>query len=208
MKMPRSGLYAITQTDNKSSDSIIREVASAIRGGAVIVQYRDKNPADALSLGNALLEICRGQNVPLIINDAITLAAELGADGVHLGKDDDDIARARRILGGAAIIGVSCYDSIERALEAERQGADYVAFGRFYASGTKPLASPARLDTLQRARQQLSVPIVAIGGILPDNGRTLLDAGADLLAVVGGIFDRDPEASARAYRALFDRRSQ
>lgn len=205
MKMPKTGLYAITQTENKAAETVVQAVAAAIRGGAVIVQYRDKNPVDAIALGNALLRLCRDRGIPLIINDDIQLAASLGADGVHLGKDDGDMNRARQLLGANAIIGVSCYDSIERAVEAERRGADYVAFGRFYASGTKPLATPAHLDTLRQARQQLSIPIVAIGGILPENGQPLLEAGAGLLAVIGGIFDHDPESSARAYRVLFNR---
>jgi thiamine-phosphate pyrophosphorylase len=205
MKLPKTGLYAITQTENKSCDTIIREVAAAIRGGAVIVQYRDKNPTDAMALSKALLQLCHDAGIPLIINDDVDLAAAVGADGVHLGKDDADIERARQLLGADAIIGVSCYDSVERAIDAQRRGADYVAFGRFYASGTKPLASPAPIETLKRARAQLSVPIVAIGGILPENGQPLLDAGADLLAVIGGIFDRDPETSARAFQPLFER---
>lgn len=203
MKMPVSGLYAITQTDHKDVATVVREVAAAIRGGAVLVQYRDKHPTDALSLGKALRHLCHDHEVPLIINDDVDLTAALAADGVHLGKDDTAIERARRLLGPDALIGVSCYDSLDRALEAERQGANYVAFGRFYASGTKPLATPARLETLRQARVRLSIPIVAIGGILPENGRSLLEAGAGLLAVVGGIFDHDPESSARAYQALF-----
>lgn len=205
MKMPKTGLYAITQTENKSCDTVIREVAAAIRGGAAVVQYRDKNPVDAMGLGQALLTLCHDADIPLLINDDVELAVALGADGVHLGKDDADIERARQMLGADAIIGVSCYDSVERAIEAQRRGADYVAFGRFYASGTKPLASPAPIETLQQAREQLSIPIVAIGGILPENGRPLLAAGADLLAVIGGIFDRDPESSARAFQPLFER---
>lgn len=204
MNMPKRGLYAITQTEHKTPETIVKEVSAAIRGGAVIVQYRDKNPADALKLGRALLEVCHAADVPLIVNDDIELAAAIGADGVHLGKDDADIDRARRRLGENAIVGVSCYNSIERALNAENQGADYAAFGRFYPSGTKPLASPAELETLQQAKQRLTIPIVAIGGITPENGKPLIDAGADLLAVVGGLFDRDPKQSAEAFRTLFE----
>lgn len=208
MNMPKRGLYAITQTEHKTPETIVKEVSAAIRGGAVIVQYRDKNPVDALKLGRALLEVCRAADVPLIVNDDIELAAAIGADGVHLGKDDDDIDRARQRLGENAIVGVSCYDSIERALNAENQGAGYAAFGRFYPSGTKPLASPAKLETLQQAKQRLTIPIVAIGGITPENGKQLIDAGADLLAVVGGLFDRDPEQSAKAFRTLFESASK
>jgi thiamine-phosphate pyrophosphorylase len=202
---PARGLYAITQTDGKSPDMVIAEVEAAIRGGAAVVQYRDKNPVNALTLARELLKLCHRHEVPLLINDDLELALEAGADGVHLGKDDGHIREARERLGQEAIIGISCYDSLERALEAQAHGATYAAFGRFFPSGTKPLAAPARVDTLRQAKQALSIPIVAIGGILPENGAALLAAGADLLAVIGGIFDRDPEASARAYQRLFER---
>jgi len=197
------GLYAITQTDNKFGDTIIEEVIAALRGGAVIVQYRDKNPADALFLARELVKICHKYDAPLIINDDVELAAMVGADGVHIGKEDVAIAQARKRLGNDAIIGVSCYDFVVRALEAQGQGATYVAFGRFFPSSSKPLAAPAKIGTLQQAKQLLTIPIVAIGGILPENGAQLLAAGADLLAVIGGLFDSQPEQSARAYQALF-----
>ena len=106
-------------------------------------------------------------------------------------------------LGKDAIIGVSCYNFVEQALDAQGQGATYVAFGRFFPSSSKPLAAPAKIETLQQAKQRLNIPIVAIGGILPENGAQLLAAGADLLAVIGGLFDSQPEQSARAYQALF-----
>lgn len=205
MKFPAHGLYAITQTDGKSPATVIAEVEAAIRGGAAVVQYRDKHPHDALTLARELVNICHRHRIPLLLNDSIELALEAGADGVHLGKDDGHIREARERLGADAIIGISCYNSLERALEAEAHGATYAAFGRFFPSGTKPLASPAHPDTLRQARQALSIPIVAIGGILPENGAALLTAGADLLAVIGGIFDREPESSARAYQRLFDR---
>jgi thiamine-phosphate pyrophosphorylase len=205
MKFPASGLYAITQTDNKSADTILSEVAAAIRGGAGVVQYRDKNPVDAVFLGRELVKICHQHQVPLLINDDVELAALTGADGVHIGKDDGHIAEARKHLGDDAIIGVSCYDSVERAIDAQKHGATYVAFGRFFPSGSKPLAAPAHIETLQKARLALHVPIVAIGGILPENGAQLIAAGADVLAVIGGIFDHEPEQSARAYLPLFNR---
>lgn len=205
MKFPTSGLYVITQTEHKSADMVVSEVSAAIRGGAVLVQYRDKNPDDALYLARELVNICHRQNVPLIINDNIELAAAVGADGVHLGKDDGEIAEARKQLGLNAIIGVSCYNSVEKALTAQAHGATYAAFGRFFPSTSKPLATPAAIATLQQAKQALTIPIVAIGGILPENGGQLLDAGADLLAVIGGVFDSQPEQSAKAYQALFNR---
>ncbi|MGR9088616.1 MAG: thiamine phosphate synthase [Gammaproteobacteria bacterium] len=208
MKFPKRGLYAVTQTDNKSPETVIAEVAAAIRGGAVVVQYRDKQPADARYLARELAGLCHRHGVPLLINDDVELALEAGADGVHLGRDDGSIEAARKRLGWNAIIGRSCYNSIELALAAEAEGATYVAFGRFFPSSSKPLASPAELDTLRKAQSLLTVPMVAIGGILPENGGRLIEAGADLLAVIGGLFDRDPEQSAKAFRPLFERTIQ
>ncbi|MEY3289803.1 MAG: hypothetical protein RLZZ419_2045 [Pseudomonadota bacterium] len=204
MRFPARGLYAITQTDNKSCETIVNEVIAAIRGGAVLVQYRDKNPLDADFLAKELLQVCHQYKVPLLINDDVELAFRVGADGVHLGKEDGAIAQARKRLGNDAIIGVSCYNFVEQALDAQGQGATYVAFGRFFPSSSKPLAAPAHIETLQQARLLLAIPIVAIGGILPENGAQLLTAGADLLAVIGGLFESQPEQSARAYQALFD----
>ena len=204
MRFPARGLYAITQTDNKSGDSIINDVISAIKGGAVLVQYRDKNPLDAVFLASELVRICHQYQVPLIINDDVELAARVGADGVHIGKEDGAIAQARKRLGADAIIGVSCYNFVEQALDAQNQGATYVAFGRFFPSTSKPLAAPAHIETLRQAKLLLTLPIVAIGGILPENGAPLLAAGADFLAVIGGLFESQPEQSARAYQALFD----
>lgn len=204
MKFPVRGLYAITQTDNKSCTTIINEVVAAIKGGAVIVQYRDKNPSDALFIAQELLKVCHHHDVPLLINDDIELAKEVGADGVHLGREDGAIIQARKYLGDQAIIGVSCYNSLEQALIAETEGATYAAFGRFFPSTSKPLAAPADIKTLREAKRKLAIPIVAIGGILPNNGGQLLKAGADFLAVIGGIFDQQPEQSAHAYQLLFD----
>ncbi|MCQ8102981.1 thiamine phosphate synthase [Methylomonas sp. SURF-2] len=203
MKFPRRGLYAITQPEGKSLEQILRDVEAALKGGAVAIQYRDKQPLDAVGLARQLLTLCRAYQAPLLINDSVELALKVAADGVHLGKDDGSIAEARRRLGAEAIIGVSCYNDVQKACAAAGHGADYVAFGRFFPSGSKPLAAPAELSTLIQARQLLSLPIVAIGGILPENGGQLLAAGADLLAVIGGVFDREPQASALAYQALF-----
>ena len=203
MKFPAFGLYAITQTENKSYTQVIAEVAAAIKGGAVVIQYRDKNPADAVYLATELLNLCHSQNVPFIINDDIELAAKIGADGVHLGKHDGDIAQAKQRLGADAIIGVSCYNDPNLAIAAAQQGVAYAAFGRFFPSNSKPLAAPAKIETLQQAKKLLDIPIVAIGGILPENGEILLNAGADLLAVIGGVFDKEVETSARAYQVLF-----
>lgn len=203
MKFPRRGLYAITQPENKSISQVLQAVEAALKGGAVVIQYRDKKPIDAISLAGKLLKLCHAYHVPLLINDNLELALTMGADGVHLGKDDGNIADARSRLGPNAIIGVSCYNDLQKACVAVDNGADYVAFGRFFPSGSKPLAAPADIATLGLAKQQLQIPIVAIGGILPNNGGQLISAGADLLAVIGGVFDHDPEAAARLYQSLF-----
>jgi len=200
---PKTGLYAITQTENKTPDQILNEVSAALKSGVKVLQYRDKQPVDAVFLAGALKELCHAHNIPLIINDDIKLAKLIGADGVHIGQEDGQLSYAREILGKNVIIGVSCYDSLERALEAEQNTADYVAFGRFFPSNSKPLAAPAHISTLQNAKNSIKVPIVAIGGILPGNGAELLAAGADMLAVIGGIFDHAPYQSALAYQALF-----
>ncbi len=200
---PKRGLYVITQCDHKSPDVVVNEVEAAIRGGAAVVQYRDKHPLDALYLAGELSRICRKHAVPLIVNDDIDLCMQANADGVHLGRDDGDIMKARKRLGENAIIGISCYNSLERAIQSQNSGADYVAFGRFFPSSSKPLASPASLDTLQKAKPVIEIPVVAIGGILPENGKMLLDAGADLLAVIGGVFNGNPEQSARSFQGLF-----
>lgn len=201
--MPKNGLYAITHTENQSIDAILTQTQAVLRGGAKIVQYRDKKPIDALLLAKELVQLCHRFHVPLIINDNVELALAVGADGVHLGESDGSIQQARVELGGNAIIGVSCYNNTERAVDAQRQGANYVAFGRFFASSTKPLAAPAQVETLTKAKKMMTIPVVAIGGILPENGRDLIHAGADILAVIGGLMTKEPELSARNYDDLF-----
>ncbi|BCG64407.1 MAG: thiamine-phosphate pyrophosphorylase [Methyloprofundus sp.] len=203
MNFPASGLYAITKPENKTAEQIIADVTAAIEAGISILQYRDKQPIDAMYLAGALKELCHAHNIPFLINDHIDLAKQVGADGVHIGKEDGQLSYARTKLGHNAIIGVSCYDDIELAKKAAHNSADYVAFGRFYPSSSKPLAAPAHIATLQKAKECIPVPIVAIGGILPANGTELLAAGADLLAVIGGIFTETPYQSTLAYQALF-----
>ena len=141
----------------------------------------------------------------MLVNDDVALARELDADGVHLGRDDESIAQARAALGPRKIIGASCYNDLRRAQEAQAQGADYIAFGSFHASPTKPEAVSASPTLLTRARRQTDLPLVAIGGITPDNGALLISAGADALAVISGIFAQaDAESAARRYARLFE----
>ena len=203
-RWPVRGLYAITDGAS-SAQALAERVAAWIAGGARVVQYRDKSPDAARRLmeARALRAVCREAGVPLLINDDVALAATVGADGVHLGRDDVDPAQARAQLGAGALIGVSCYADLEQARAAVAHGADYVAFGRFFASATKPDAPPAPLEVLRAARAALPVPIVAIGGITPDNAPVLIAAGADLVAVIGGLSGADPAARARAYAERF-----
>lgn len=203
----RRGLYAIT-SESLCADTpvLLRGVEAALKGGAVLIQYRDKK-ADATAKrdkAQRLLELCRRYDTPLIINDDTALAESLGADGVHLGRSDGDIETARRRLGRHAILGATCGNSLERALAAEAAGVAYVAFGRFFESRTKPDAPPAELALLPSARAQLTLPICAIGGLTPDNAGPVIAAGADLIAAVGGVFGAaDITAAARAYTQLF-----
>ncbi|TKR30697.1 thiamine phosphate synthase [Luteimonas gilva] len=204
-RWPRRGLYLITP-DASDTGSLLDRVA-AVLAEASWLQYRNKAADGALrrEQAQALLALCRERGVPLIVNDDAALAAEIGADGAHLGEDDGDVAAARALLGDDAILGVSCYDSLERARRAAAAGADYVAFGAFFPSRTKAATRRATPDLL-RDSAALGLPRVAIGGITPDNAPALVATGADLIAVVGGVFDAaDPLAAARAYRNLFDR---
>lgn len=200
------GLYALSDTELCPGARLLPAVEAAIRGGARLVQYRDKS-RDAVrraAEARALVELCRGHGIPLIVNDDVELAAAVGADGVHLGKDDGDPGLARVRLGPRAIVGASCYDSLERAVAAAQAGADYVAFGSFFPSETKPGAVRARPTLLTEARRRLSIPLCAIGGITPENGRALVESGADMLAIIRGLFAAsDVTSAARAYSKLF-----
>lgn len=205
--MPSQGLYAITDGPREDLPAAMR---AALEGGATMLQYRDKTrDADRRSReAHVLASLCRASAVPLIINDDVELARASGAAGVHLGEDDADIADARAALGIDAIIGVSCYDSLQRARDAAAAGADYLAFGAFFPSITKPRARHATPDVLRNARQ-FGLPRVAIGGITPENGGSLIAAGADFLAVISSVFGAsDIRAAARRFAALFESRDQ
>ena len=199
-------LYLITDSQLLAG-RLLPAVEQALIGGAKLIQYRDKSTDTAKRLHEAqqLKDLCQCYNVPLIINDNLELAAQLGV-GVHLGQQDGSIALARQRLGQDAIIGATCHNSLEFAKQAATQGASYLAFGAFYPSSTKPLAQAADLQTLTQAKQLFSLPVVAIGGITLDNARPLIDAGADYLAVISDIFAL-PTAhicqQAEAYLRLF-----
>lgn len=199
------GLYAITPEENDTA-ALSDKVRRALRGGAAAVQYRNKAAGAQLKRAQALalLEVCRGANAPLVINDDLELALAVNADGLHLGGGDGDLAHARERLGAAKLLGASCYDRLDLALAAQRAGADYVAFGSAFASPTKPGAVRAPLDLFREARTRLTIATVAIGGITPENAGTLIAAGADAIAVVSALFEApDIESAARRFCALF-----
>lgn len=202
---PRRGLYLLTP-DRDDTARLVAELDAALGAGIAMLQYRNKT-ADAARRREQLKatsRLCHRHAVPLIVNDDVALAREFAAAGVHLGEHDADIATARAALGPDAIVGASCYDDLERAEAAVHAGASYVAFGAFFASSTKPKARHATLDLL---RAPCAVPKVAIGGITADNARPLLDAGADLIAVIGDVFDApDIAAAVRRYAPLFQER--
>lgn len=198
------GLYLITDTTIAPP---MPAVAAAIRGGARVVQYRDKTalPQQRYADAAAVRALCKNTGVAFIVNDDVALAQQVDADGVHLGRDDMGLAQARAQLGSRKIIGVSCYDDLARARAAAHARADYVAFGSFFPSPTKPHAVRAPIELLIAARAQLSLPIVAIGGITPENGAALVAAGADALAVITGVLGQeDIEDAARRYTLLFN----
>ena len=184
-------LYAITDSQLLPGEQLFAGVAAALQGGCKLVQYRDKS-ADAARRqleAKTLLGLCNQYQAQLIINDDIALAKDIGAHGVHLGQDDLSPVAARIILGNQAIIGVTCHDSLELADKAIKDSANYIAFGRFFPSSTKPDARPAPLSLISEARAQFGkTPIVVIGGITLDNGKQLLAAGADMLAVCHSLF--------------------
>lgn len=204
------GLYIITDATLLPVESFLTKVEHAIRGGARIVQYRDKSKDRQMRQAQAhgLMNLCSQYKIPLIINDDVELAASVDANGVHLGKNDISIEWARSLLGDTAIIGVSCYASISLAVSAETQGADYVAFGSFFTSPTKPNAVRADIELLEQATTQLHLPICAIGGITAKNVSALIKAGAHMVAVISEVFaSPNPENSARSLASVFSKQS-
>ena len=201
----RRGLYAITP-DEPDTQHLLQRIEPVLGAGVALLQYRNKTADAALRLDQALMLqlLCERYSVPLIINDDVALAKAIAADGVHLGEGDGNIAAARAILGPSAIIGASCYNSTDHAQAMAIAGADYLAFGAFYQTATKPDACRAHPELLGEAKR-FGLPLVAIGGIRPQNVRRLRDAGADLIAVIAGLWDApDPGAAAQAYVTAFN----
>ena len=204
------GIYALT-AETADTGRLLAQVEAALAGGVAAVQYRDKSGdvARRHEQASELTALCHRFGVPLIVNDDLRLADLCDADGVHLGRDDASLREARIILGKEKIIGASCYQSLELARSAQAAGADYVAFGSFFASPTKPAAGRADAALLHDATQAIHLPIVAIGGITLTNASALLDAGADSLAVLSALFDAaDIRAAAHDLNQLFATESE
>lgn len=202
------GLYAITDSTLLADGRLLPYAEAALRGGARLLQYRDKSDNDARRLreADALRELCARHGAQLIINDDAELAARLGV-GLHLGQEDGSLSVARALLGRRAIIGATCHARLDLAEQAISEGASYIAFGRFFNSNTKPGAPAATLDLLAEARQRFSAPITAIGGVTLANASELIAQGANLIAVVHALFAADSAAEverrAQAFNELF-----
>ena len=205
--MKLRGLYAITDSQLLAG-RFLSHVEAALEGGVCLLQYRDKSDDAARRLREAegLMKLCERYGTQLLINDDAELAARLGV-GLHLGQTDGPLTPARALLGRRAIIGSTCHASLELAAQAASEGASYVAFGRFFNSVTKPGAPAANVELLEQARAQVKLPIAVIGGITLDNAAPLVAHGADLLAVIHGLFGADSAQEvtrrARAFNALF-----
>lgn len=199
------GLYAVTP-DEQDTARLLARVEAALEGGARMLQYRNKSASPALraTQASALRCLCQAAGVPLIVNDDLAIALAVGAEGVHLGRDDGDLPSARNRFP-QGLIGVSCYNESVRAERALTGGADYVAFGSFFPSSTKPGAVAAPLTLIAEAKRIVGLPIVAIGGITLENAPRLLAAGADAIAVISALFDApDVRQAARRFAALFE----
>ncbi len=207
LRSPRiNGLYAITP-NLKDTHVLLDKARQAIAGGAQLIQYRNKLANKILLNEQAklLLQLCRDHQIPLIINDHVGLAAEIDADGVHLGQNDTAISFAQKQLGQAKIIGISCYNVLDLAIRAEKEGASYVAFGAFFPSLTKPDAVFVSANFMGQAKESLTIPIVAIGGIRLDNVKPIVQSGCAAIAVCNDLFhSNDITATAAQFSQLFE----
>lgn len=193
------------------SDCMLKGIERSLEGGTTVIQYRDKSTDQAKRLKQAcsLKQLCDRYNAALLINDDIQLAKQCDAAGVHLGQSDGSVSEARKILGTEAIIGVTCHDSLELAMQARSEGADYVAFGAFFPSKTKPDAKPAPIELIARVKSKVNLPIVAIGGITIDNAQQIITAGADMVAVIHALYAQDDiRKTAQNFHQLFNTDSE
>ncbi|QMU60208.1 MAG: thiamine phosphate synthase [Gammaproteobacteria bacterium] len=200
-----TGLYVIADAACIGNDKIITKTEEVLTTGVKIIQYRDKinSPEDRYKIAAQLRKLTHDHTCLLIINDDAQLALDIDADGVHLGKNDTSIEQARRLLGDDKIIGASCYAQYEDAQIAINASADYIAFGSFFPSTTKPNAPRAEIALLTKAKQQFKTPICAIGGITPQNATNVLTAGADMIAVISAVFNASsPKQAVQEYLSL------
>ena len=202
-----AGLYAITDPKFTPPETLVEKTKAALKGGTKVIQYRDKSNNQSLRLQQAreLMSLCEQYDATLIINDDVELTAAVNAHGVHLGLTDTPLTAARQRLGSKAIIGATCHGDITNAYQAIEQSADYVAFGRFFPSSTKPSAPPADLNSIRNQLGKLEVPTVAIGGITLANAPKLTAAGFTMIAVVADVFSQtDITSHCQKYAELFD----
>jgi len=200
-----SGPYAITPDLNQTND-LLNKTRQVLEGGVKLVQYRNKSANESLRREQAklLLSLCREHNALLIINDHLEIAIEIDADGVHVGKNDVSVSAAKNQLGQNKIVGTSCYNQLDLAMQAQKDGADYIAFGAFFSSLTKPNAVSVSISLVNQAQKALSIPIVGIGGIQLTNARTVIQSGCAAIAVCHDLFQAENiKATAEHYVQLF-----
>ena len=206
MSMPSSqGIYVISDCEYRTSNDLLEMTEEILSAGISLFQFRDKKSKYEVKkiLAKKLQALCKKYETPFIINDDVELAKEISADGIHLGKNDMNINKARNILG-KKIIGISCYNDLENAICAEKLGANYVAFGSFFDSITKPNVKKAEIELLVKSKSRLKIPIVAIGGITPENGKELVKSKVDFLAVISGVYQSENiRNSINFYKKLF-----
>ena len=206
MKIPRnSGIYVISDCKKNTVENLLKKTEKILETGISLFQFRDKYSDYDLKkmIALKLQALCKKYDTPFIVNDDVMLAETIQADGVHLGKNDMPIKMARKILG-KKIIGISCYNSLENAVNAELKGANYVALGSFFDSPTKPDAKKIPIELLSTIKSRVNIPIVAIGGITPENGKCLMENKVDFLAIISGIYEStDIVESVKAYNKLF-----
>lgn len=188
-----SGIYAITDEVLTPKETVVSQVQRALENGARIIQFRDKHSSDeeVEDICKQMQALCTKSDATFIIDDRAALVKKIGADGLHIGKDDIPLSQAREIVGDNRIIGVSCYGSIHKARKAQESGADYVAFGSVFASPTKPHSNVIDLEVIKEAKEQLEVPVCVIGGIYSENIAKLMPYKPDMISMVSGVFGSD-----------------